>query len=27
MRSCVVRRDWDPVDMQECREPLELNSI
>jgi len=27
MRSCLVRREWEPGDLQECREVLELNSI
>jgi S-adenosylmethionine decarboxylase len=27
MRSCLVRREWEPAELKECREPLELNSI
>lgn len=27
MRSSVVRRDWEPADLEECHELLELNSI
>lgn len=27
MRSCLVRREWGPAELKECREPLELNSI
>jgi S-adenosylmethionine decarboxylase len=27
MRSCLVRREWEPAELNECREPLELNSI
>ncbi len=27
MRSCLVRREWEPSDLQECLEPLELNSL
>jgi S-adenosylmethionine decarboxylase len=27
MRSSVVRRDWEPADIEECHELLELNSI
>jgi len=27
MRSCLVRREWEPAELHECREPLELNSI
>jgi S-adenosylmethionine decarboxylase len=27
MRSCLVRREWEPADIKECLEPLELNSI
>jgi len=27
MRSCLVRREWEPSDLRECMEPLELNSI
>ena len=27
MRSCLVRREWEPADLKECMEPLELNSI
>jgi S-adenosylmethionine decarboxylase len=27
MRSCLVRREWEQGELQECREALELNSI
>jgi S-adenosylmethionine decarboxylase len=27
MRSCLVRREWEQGELQECREVLELNSI
>ena len=27
MRSCLVRREWEPGELKECREVLELNSI
>jgi S-adenosylmethionine decarboxylase len=27
MRSCLVRREWELSDLQECLEPLELNSL
>ena len=27
MRSCLVRREWEPGELKECMEPLELNSI
>jgi S-adenosylmethionine decarboxylase len=27
MRSCLVRREWEPGELQECREVLELKSI
>ena len=27
MRSCLVRREWEPGELQECKEALELNSI
>jgi S-adenosylmethionine decarboxylase len=27
MRSCIVRRDWEPAEIEECHEVLELNSI
>jgi len=27
MRSSVVRRDWEPADLEECHELLEINSI
>jgi len=27
MRSCLVRREWQPGELQECKEALELNSI
>jgi S-adenosylmethionine decarboxylase len=27
MRSCLVRREWEQGELQECREILELNSI
>jgi len=27
MRSCLVRREWEPGELQECQEALELNSI
>ena len=27
MRNCLVRREWEPGELQECREVLELNSI
>jgi S-adenosylmethionine decarboxylase len=27
MRSSVVRRDWEPAEIEECHEVLELNSI
>ncbi|MBN1375719.1 MAG: S-adenosylmethionine decarboxylase [Dehalococcoidia bacterium] len=27
MRSCLVQREWKPSELQECREPLQLNSI
>ncbi len=27
MRSCLVRREWEPGELNECREVLELNSI
>ncbi len=27
MRSCLVRREWETVDLRECSEILELNSI
>ncbi len=27
MRSSVVRRDWEPAELEECHELLELNSI
>ena len=27
MRNCLVRREWEPGELQECREVVELNSI
>jgi S-adenosylmethionine decarboxylase len=27
MRSCLVRREWEPGELNECREAVELNSI
>ena len=27
MRNCLVRREWEPGELHECREVLELNSI
>ncbi|MDD5398551.1 MAG: S-adenosylmethionine decarboxylase [Dehalococcoidia bacterium] len=27
MRSCLVRREWEPGELKECREALEVNSI
>jgi S-adenosylmethionine decarboxylase len=27
MRSCLVRREWEPAELKECKEALELNSI
>ncbi|MFA5399127.1 MAG: S-adenosylmethionine decarboxylase [Dehalococcoidia bacterium] len=27
MRSCLVRREWEPGELKECREVLEVNSI
>lgn len=27
MRSCLVRREWEPGELPECKEVLELNSI
>ncbi|MFA5079443.1 MAG: S-adenosylmethionine decarboxylase [Dehalococcoidia bacterium] len=27
MRSCLVRREWEPGDLKECREVLEVHSI
>jgi S-adenosylmethionine decarboxylase len=27
MRSSVVRRDWEPAELEECHELLEINSI
>jgi len=27
MRSCLVRREWEPGELKECREVVELNSI
>jgi S-adenosylmethionine decarboxylase len=27
MRSCLVRREWEPAELKECQEALELNSI
>jgi S-adenosylmethionine decarboxylase len=27
MRSCLVRREWEPTEMKECGAVLELNSI
>lgn len=27
MRSCLVRREWEPGELSECKEALELNSI
>jgi S-adenosylmethionine decarboxylase len=27
MRSCLVRREWEPGELKECKEALELNSI
>ena len=27
MRSCLVRREWEPGGLKECREALEVNSI
>ncbi len=27
MRSCLVRREWEPGELRECQEALELNSI
>lgn len=27
MRSSLVRRDWEPADIEECHELLEINSI
>jgi S-adenosylmethionine decarboxylase len=27
MRSCVVRRDWKPDELEECQDLLEINSI
>jgi S-adenosylmethionine decarboxylase len=27
MRSCLVRREWEPGELQECKDPLKLNSI
>ncbi len=27
MRSCLVRREWNPDELKECDEVLELNSI
>ena len=27
MRSCLVRREWEPRELKECREVLEVHSI
>jgi len=27
MRSCLVRREWEPGELKECREVLEVTSI
>jgi len=27
MRSCLVRREWEPAELKECNQVLELNSI
>jgi len=27
MRSCLVRREWEPGELKECREVLEVHSI
>jgi S-adenosylmethionine decarboxylase len=27
MRSCLVRREWEPGELKECQEALEINSI
>jgi len=27
MRSSIVRRDWEPAEIEECHEVLELNTI
>jgi S-adenosylmethionine decarboxylase len=27
MRSCLVRREWEPGELRECKEALELNLI
>jgi S-adenosylmethionine decarboxylase len=27
MRNCLVRREWEPGELKECPEALELNSI